>query len=135
MIAFKHCFIQLACICLAATLFVSCESGGGGSDDDSMPSSESAVDNLSGTWQGISSTGQVGTILHLAEFGGRVTGTLKWPNDSRTISGSHSDAAVVFNVEGGDQWTMTFSSGDTLRGIAVKPDGNTYRLSFTRKSF
>ena len=135
MIAFKRRFVELACICLAATLFVSCESGGGGSDDEYTPSSESAVENISGTWQGISSTGQVGTTLHLSESGGNVSGRLNWPNDTRTISGSHSGATVVFNVEGGDRWTMTFSSGNTLRGAAVKPDGNTYRLSFSRKSF
>ena len=79
-----------------------------------------------------SSTGQVNTLLHLSESNGYIAGDLKGPNDSRSISGSRSGETIQFYVEGGDRWSLVFSNDDTLVGTAVKPDGNTYALFFTR---
>ena len=122
---------NLACVLLLSCLMVSCESGGG--DDEFHPSdSYRASATLDGTWIGTSSTGQVSTRLHLSESNGYIAGDLKWPNDSRSISGSRSGETIQFYVEGGDRWSLVFSNDDTLVGTAVKPDGNTYALSFTR---
>jgi hypothetical protein len=71
------------------------------------------------------------TVLHLPESNGRISGRLQWPNASRTISGSRSGGTIHLDVEGGDRWALVVS-GDALVGTAVKPDGNTYALSFAR---
>ena len=122
----------LFCLCLPSCLVASCESGGGGDDEFYLSGSGNASATLDGTWSGTSSTGQVNTLLHLSESNGYIAGDLKWPNDSRSISGSRSGETIQFYVEGGDRWSLVFASGDTLVGTAVKPDGNTYALSFTR---
>ncbi len=128
--------INLACVCLLSCLMVSCESGGGGGETDRFPSSsESAAESIAGTWSGKSATGQVPSTLYLSESNGRITGRLKWPNDSRTVSGSMDGASVHLNVEGGDSWMLMFSSGNKLMGTAMKPNGKTYDLSFKRESF
>ena len=41
-------------------------------------------------------------------------------------------ARDLTTLKGGDRWSLVFSSDDTLVGTAVKPDGNTYALYFTR---
>ena len=102
--------------------------------DESCPCGHTtnAFATLDGTWSGTSSTGQVNTLLHLSESNGYIAGDLKWPNDSRSISGSRSGETIQFYVEGGDRWSLVFANDNTLIGTAVKPDGNTYALSFTR---
>ena len=54
-----------------------------------------------------------------------------WRSD-RSVSGSRSGETIQFYVEGGDRWSLVFANDNTLVGTAVKPDGNTYALSFTR---
>lgn len=128
----KSIRVNLFCICLLSCLMVSCESG---SDNDgpSLPGYENTTVSVAGTWSGKSATGQVPSTLRLTESNGRISGQLKWPNDSRTISGSHNNERVQLNVGGGDRWTLTFSGRDTLRGTGVKPNGNTYNLFFERR--
>jgi len=124
--------VKLVFLCLISCLMVSCESDGGGGDEFQRSDSYRASGTVDGTWNGISSTSQVHTILHLSESNGRIVGNLKWPNDSRTISGSRSGETIQFYVEGGDRWSLVFANDNTLVGTAVKPDGNTYALSFSR---
>lgn len=99
----------------------------------SSNSSSSRGSGLSGTWRGISATGQVASTLRLSESGGSVSGTLTWPRgDKRSVSGSRSGSSVRLNIGGGDAWNMTLS-GDSLTGVGSKKGGGSYNLRFQRQ--
>ena len=77
----------------------------------------------------ISTSGQTSRIvstLILETSSGRA-----WRSDC-FVSESRSGETIQFYVEGGDRWSLVFANDNTLVGTAVKPDGNTYALSFTR---
>jgi hypothetical protein len=86
----------------------------------------------SGKWSGVSATGQVSTSLSLSESGGSISGSLKWPGDSRSVSGSHSGSSVTLHIGGGDTWKLSYS-GTKLSGTGYKAGGGTYSVSLNRK--
>ena len=111
----------------------SSESTSGSSPDRSSSSSYSSGSSLSGTWSGISASGQVRTKLSLSESGGRVSGSLTWPGgDKRSISGTHSGSSVTLHIGGGDTWRLSYS-GSSMSGTGYKyGTSRTYNLSFHR---
>ena len=99
----------------------------------SSSSSYSSSSSLSGSWSGISASGQVHTKLSLSESGGRVSGSLTWPGgDKRSVSGTHSGSSVTLHIGGGDTWRLSYS-GASMSGTGYKyGTSRTYNLSFHR---
>lgn len=141
------CVISLVFAAMA-TLLVSCEPmdavdpfGLIHDDDDSSSSSSSSSYSggggeksvsVAGVWHGKSATAQVDTTLNLFDNGGSISGSLLWPNDSRSVSGSRSGTAVTLYIGGGDVWHLTIS-GNHMSGIGDKSGTNrSYNLSFNR---
>lgn len=120
------------CIIFATitTLFVGCES------DDTVyintDSSTTQSTSIAGVWHGISASSQVSTTLNLSDYNGSISGSLKWPNDHRSVSGFRSGKSITLYISGGDVWHMTLS-GNNLFGKGDKA-GTTrsYNLSFSR---
>ncbi len=99
----------------------------------SPSSSYSSSSPTSGSWSGVSATGQVSSKLSLSESGGSISGTLNWPGgDTRSVSGKHNGGSVTLYISGGDTWKLSYS-GKKLSGTGYKPEGGSYNVSFTRK--
>ncbi len=96
-------------------------------------SSYDASSPLTGNWSGKSATGQRSTKLSLKESGGSVSGSLQWPNDRRSVSGTHSGSSVTLNIGGGDVWHLSYT-GSSMSGTGYKAGtSRTYALSFSRR--
>ena len=144
----KGCvFFTSLAIFSCAFVFCACEHSSHG-DDDHYPDnaneivqkakkenhSSSKVNNssTSGTWGGKSSTSQVKSKLSLREKNGSISGTLYWPNDRRSVSGSRNGSSVILHIQGGDVWKMQFK-GSSMSGTGYKAGtSTTYRLGFKR---
>lgn len=103
-------------------------------DDDESSSSGGGGQSASvaGVWHGISSSSQVSTTLNLSDNGGSISGSLRWPNDRRSVSGSRSGASVTLYIGGGDVWHLTIS-GNHMSGSGDKfGTTRSYNLSFNR---
>ena len=98
----------------------------------SSSSSYSSSSSTAGNWSGKSATGQVSSKLSLSESGGSISGSLQWPNDHRSVSGSHNGGSVTLHIGGGDTWQLSYN-GSKLSGTGYKAGGGTYNVSFTRR--
>ena len=138
----RHSLERLAAIIAISTgglLMTSCEDHDSQTvyvydspQSSSTSSSYSASSPTSGSWSGVSATGQVSSKLSLSESGGSISGTLNWPGDTRSVSGKHNGSSVTLYISGGDTWKLSYS-GKKLSGTGYKPEGGSYRVSFTRK--
>ncbi len=93
--------------------------------------SSSVSASVSGTWSGRSATGQVSSKLYLSETNGKISGTLAWPGDTRSVTGTRNGSSVTLHIGGGDTWKLSFS-GDKISGTGYKYGGGTYSCSFSR---
>lgn len=108
----------------------SSSSGGGGQSSSSDRGGQSA--SVAGVWHGVSASSQVSTTLNLSDNGGAISGSLSWPNDRRTVSGSRSGTSVTLHIGGGDVWHLSIS-GNHMSGRGDKFGTNrSYNLSFNR---
>ena len=103
-----------------------------GSTGTSASSSRTSSSSTAGNWAGKSATGQVSSKLSLSESGGSISGLLQWPNDRRSVSGTHSGGSVTLHIGGGDTWKLSYN-GSSLSGTGYKAGGGTYSVSFTRR--
>jgi len=94
-------------------------------------SSSASSSSVSGTWSGRSATSQISSKLYLSETNGKISGSLAWPGDTRSVSGTRSGSSVTLHVGGGDTWKLSFS-GNRLSGTGYKYGGGTYSCSFAR---
>lgn len=102
------------------------------SDSRGSTSSRDSSESLTGKWSGKSATGQVSTKLSLVESGGSISGSLQWPGDRRSVSGSRSGNSVTLHIGGGDVWHLTVS-GNKMSGSGDKAGTDrSYKLSFSR---
>ena len=133
------CIVLLVFTAVAA-LLVSCEPMdavdpfGLIHDDDKSSSSDRGGQSASvaGVWHGVSASSQVSTTLNLSDNGGAISGSLSWPNDRRTVSGSRSGTSVTLHIGGGDVWHLSIS-GNHMSGRGDKFGTNrSYNLSFNR---
>lgn len=136
--------MRLAMICLAVVLgCMGCEEdntiGGKLVDEIKGDDSGKASANISGTWRGISGTGQGDTVVTVRDVDGALSGSLKWWwGGVRSFSGTRSGNSVQWTTQRdsqgvSDHWVMTLSSsGKQLTGHADKTDGGGYSISLSR---
>ena len=125
-------------LALGAVLLASCEHDKEGSQvfSTSSPaapaSSGSSLNPTSGSWTGTSGPGRRESRLSLNESEGSVSGTLKWPSQTLSVTGTHSGALVRVQISCGDTWRMTYN-GTKLTGTGYQADGSTYGVNFKRE--
>ena len=121
-----------------AVLFCSCEEHGdpqvvSTSSTVSTPAaSASSLKPTSGKWTGTSGPNHADSTLTLSESEGAVSGTLKWPGQSQSVTGIHSGALVRVQISCGDTWRMSYN-GTKLSGTGTTEDGSSYGLMFKRE--
>jgi hypothetical protein len=98
--------------------------------DDSKKASE----NLTGTWTGISGTGQGDTVVTMRDVDGMLSGTVKWWwGGKRDLVGTRDGNSVRCVLNQDDDWRLTLSSDrKKLTGYATKNDGGGYAVSLSR---
>ena len=97
----------------------------------SQPSGSSR-NPTTGHWTGTSGPGGKKSSLTLDETEGAVSGTLKWPNQTMSVTGTHSGALVRVQISCGDNWRMTYN-GSELSGTGEQESGDTYGIKFKRE--
>ena len=73
-----------------------------------------------------------GSSLTLNESEGAVSGTLKWPHQTMSVTGTHSGVLVRVQLSNGDFWKMSYS-GTKLTGTGEQENGDTYGINFKRE--
>ncbi len=124
---------------VGAVLFCSCEEHGdpqvvATSSTASTPAaSASSSKPTSGKWIGTSGPNHADSSLSLTEAtNGVVSGTLRWPDRSQSVTGVHSGALVRVQISCGDSWRMSYN-GTKLSGTGTTEDGSSYGLMFKRE--
>ena len=97
----------------------------------SQPSGSSR-NPTTGNWTGTSGPGRKSSSLTLNESEGAVSGTLKWPDQTLSVTGTHSGALVRVQISCGDSWNMTYN-GSELSGSGQQGNGDTYGIKFKRE--
>ena len=135
--------LSVTAVLVAAVFLCSCEdhdqkvyvnssaSSGAAASSGGGASVGAASSSVSGTWSGRSATSQISSKLYLSETNGKISGSLAWPGDTRSVSGTRSGASVTLHIGGGDTWKLSFS-GNRLSGTGYKYGGGTYSCSFAR---
>ncbi len=85
-----------------------------------------------GKWIGTSGPERQDSTLSLNESEGAVSGTLKWPHQTQSVTGTHSGALVRVQISCGDTWQMSYN-GTKLTGSGRQENGDTYSLNFKRE--
>ena len=85
-----------------------------------------------GKWTGTSGPERQESTLSLNENEGAVSGTLKWPHQTQSVTGTHSGALVRVQISCGDTWRMSYS-GAKLTGTGYRENGDTYGINFKRE--
>lgn len=85
-----------------------------------------------GKWTGTSGPERQESTLSLNESEGAVSGTLKWPHQTQSVTGTHSGALVRVQLSNGDFWKMSYS-GTKLTGTGEQENGDTYGINFKRE--
>jgi hypothetical protein len=123
---------------LGVVLLASCEHDKEGNEvytplspTASQPSGSSR-NPTTGHWTGTSGPGRQSSSLTLNENEGAVSGTLKWPNQTMSVTGTHSGALVRVQISCGDTWNMSYN-GSELSGTGQQESGDTYGIKFKRK--
>ena len=123
---------------LGIILLASCEHNEDGNEvytplspSASQPSGSSR-NPTTGQWTGTSGPGKKKSSLSLNESEGAVSGTLKWPDQTMSVTGTHSGALVRVQISCGDSWRMTYN-GSELSGSGQQANGDTYSVNFKRK--
>ena len=94
--------------------------------------SGSSSNPTTGHWTGTSGPGRKESTLTLRESENAVSGTLKWPNQTMSVTGTHSGALVRVQISCGDSWNMTYN-GSELSGSGQQGNGDTYGIKFKRE--
>ena len=95
--------------------------------------SASSSNPTTGKWTGTSGPKHSDSSLSLTEAtNGVVSGTLKWPGQSQSVTGTHNGALVRVQISCGDIWRMSYN-GTKLSGTGTQEDGSTYGLMFKRE--
>ena len=94
--------------------------------------SGSSRNPTTGHWTGTSGPKRQSSNLTLNENEGAVSGTLKWPNQTMSVTGIHSGALVRVQISCGDTWSMTYN-GTELSGTGQQESGDTYGIMLKRK--
>ncbi len=119
-------------------LLTSCEHDKDGNEVYMTPSptaeqpSGSSRNPTSGQWTGVSGPGRQDSSLSLSESEGAVSGTLKWPHQTMSVTGTHSGVLVRVQLSNGDFWKMSYN-GTKLTGTGQQENGDTYGINFKRK--
>ena len=123
---------------LGVVFFAACEHDKDGaqvvtsfSPTASLPSG-SSKNPVTGKWTGGSGPGRKESILSLNERDGAVSGTLKWPDQIQSVTGTHSGALVRVEISCGDTWRMSYN-GTKLSGTGYQRNGDTYGVNFKRE--
>ena len=123
---------------LGVALLASCEHNEDGNEvytplspTASQPSGSSR-NPTTGHWTGTSGPGRKKSSLTLNESEGAVSGTLKWPDQTLSVTGTHSGALVRVQISCGDNWRMTYN-GSELSGSGEQENGDTYSVNFKRE--
>jgi hypothetical protein len=85
-----------------------------------------------GNWTGTSGSERQKSTLTLNESEGAVSGTLKWPHQTQSVTGTHSGALVRVQISCGDTWRLSYS-GTKLTGTGYQENGDTYGINFKRE--
>ena len=94
--------------------------------------SGSSRNPTTGHWTGVSGPGRQDSSLTLNESEGAVSGTLKWPHQTMSVTGTHSGVLVRVQLSNGDFWKMSYS-GTKLTGTGEQENGDTYGINFKRE--
>ena len=133
--------VAMLLFCAAGVCLLGCEGHEtvGEKIVDSVKGDDKASNSLSGTWTGISGSGQYQTTVSVSDNGGSLGGSLRWSwGGVRTFSGTRSGSSVVWTTQPDqegvrDTWSMTLSSDrKRLVGRATKSDGGGYAISLSR---
>ena len=98
------------------------------------PSAKSSSSNpTTGKWTGTSGPDHASSSLSLTEAtNGVVSGTLKWPNRTMSVTGTHTGALVRVQLSCGDSWRMSYN-GTKLSGTGTQEDGKSYGIMLKRE--
>ena len=123
---------------LSVILLASCEHDKDGNEvytplsPTASTTSGSSKNPTTGHWTGTSGPGRQSSSLTLHESESAVSGTLKWPNQTMSVTGIHSGALVRVQISCGDTWRMSYD-GAKLTGTGYKESGDTYGVMFKRE--
>ncbi len=123
---------------LGAVFLCSCEEHGDPevvlTPSPAAPSATGSSSNpTTGKWTGTSGPDRASSTLSLTEAtNGVVSGTLKWPNRTMSVTGTHTGALVRVQISCGDSWRMSYN-GSKLSGTGTQQDGSSYGLMFKRE--
>ncbi len=139
--AFLPSFAAALCLCAAGACLVGCESDDtvGGKIVDAVKDDDKKSGNLSGTWTGVSGSGNYPTTVTISDNHGSLSGSLRWSwGGTRKFSGTRSGSNVTWTNQADeegvrDTWVMKLSSdGKKLTGRATKTTGGGYSISLSR---
>lgn len=123
---------------LGVVFFAACEHDKDGAQvvtsfsPTALEPSGSSKDPATGRWTGVSGPGRKESVLSLNERDGAVSGTLKWPGQTQSVTGTHSGALVRVEISCGDIWRMSYN-GSKLSGTGYQRNGDTYGVNLKRE--